>query len=291
MDPAVNPFLPLSVIWSITGLVVSVLLLTHAAIALAIVRGFAGNDGDPRSAGKRFFLQVTLVCGGLLLATAPATLALLAPAGLGTRTWVALEAGLVSLVPGLVWIWRELADPTVGSGRRFWHIVGSFAIATAFLVTTKLVHQDETRHAWLVANPPPPAEVVVAAATALNTLPPEPATTGAPAASTPAATPPTAATPATATPAAAESDPQLVHGEQIFKTRCAICHLVDRRLIGPPIQEIATIYAGNPAGIAAWAKAPGKKRADYPPMIPVILPDEDLTAAGAYMLKIGAKKP
>ena len=53
--------------------------------------------------------------------------------------------------------------------------------------------------------------------------------------------------------------------EQLFAT-CAACHAPDSKLVGPPLREIAKIYAGNPDGIVTWAMGPGKKRPDFPQM-------------------------
>ncbi len=250
----------------ISAVVAVVLLATHAGIALTIVRGVAGDDGEARGVGKRFFLRVVLVCGALNLALVPATLALLAPAGLTIRSAAMMELGLACLLASVVWIWRELAAPTRGSGSRFPHIVGGFLLFCLSLVTTKLVHQDEVSYAYRVAHPPKPA---VVEPPKLVEQPP--------------------LVPATTPPVVAETGPLVIKGEKVFKTVCIVCHALDKRLVGPPIQEIATLYKGNPDGIAAWAKAPGKKRPDYPQMIAVPLPDEDLKAAGAYMLKVGAK--
>jgi cytochrome c len=77
--------------------------------------------------------------------------------------------------------------------------------------------------------------------------------------------------------------------EQLFAT-CGACHAVDHRLVGPPLQEIARIYAGNPEGIVTWAKAPGKKRPDYPQMPPFAhLGEEKLRAIAGYVLEAGSK--
>jgi cytochrome c len=205
----------------------------------------------------------------LELAVVPAGLWTLAPAGLTMRTLVSLGLGQLCLLASIVWIWRELAAPTRGSGTRFPHAAGAFLLFCLSLVVTKLVHQDETSYAYLMANPSKPASVA-------PVVPPPPAVT-----------PPVAATPP---PAITSDDPLFAKGEKIFKTVCIVCHAVDKRLVGPPIQEIAELYKGNPDGIAKWAKAPGKKRPDYPQMIPVPLPEEDLRAAGVYMLVVGAKK-
>ncbi len=77
--------------------------------------------------------------------------------------------------------------------------------------------------------------------------------------------------------------------EQLFAT-CAACHAPDQRLVGPSLKEIAEIYKNNPAGIVAWAKAPGKKRPDYPPM-PAFghLGEEQLRGIADYILKIAPK--
>lgn len=268
MPAAVDPFQPMSMPLMITAVVAVVLLAIHAGIALVAVRGFAGDDGDPRGPGKRFFLQVALVFNALNLAVVPATLVLLAPAGLTLRSLAAAELSLACLLASVVWTWRELARPTRGSGSRFPHLVGAFLLFCVTLVTARLVHRDEVTQAYHLANPPKAVAVVQS-----TPVPP-------PAVVIPTPVP---------TPTVAESDPLVLKGEKVFKTVCIVCHAVDKRLVGPPIQEIATLYKGNPKGIAAWAKAPGKKRPDYPPMIPVPLPEDDLIAAGAYMLKIGAK--
>ena len=275
MDAA-NLFLPASAPASLSAIVVCVLLATLSATALFLVRGIAGDDGEPRAAGKQFFLRLALITGALQVALAPVTLALLAPAGLAPRTYIAFEVAMGALVLGLILIWRELSDPTRGSGIRFPLIATLFSVAAIGLISTRLIHRDEVSFAYALAHPPK----VVVAAVAGNS----PVTTTAPVV--------VATTSATPVDNALGNDPEVLKGEGVFKLRCAICHLVDRRLIGPPLQEVAKIYKGNPAGIVTWAKAPTQvpKRAaeGYPPMIPVVAPDEDIHAAAMYILKIGA---
>jgi cytochrome c len=64
------------------------------------------------------------------------------------------------------------------------------------------------------------------------------------------------------------------------------CHGLEKRVVGPPWREIQKLYKDNPSGIVAWAKAPGKKRSDYPQMPPMALPDEDLKIIAEYVLKL-----
>jgi cytochrome c len=78
-------------------------------------------------------------------------------------------------------------------------------------------------------------------------------------------------------------------GERIFKTTCSGCHMLDRQLVGPSVLEIASIYPGDPAGIARWTRNPQKKRLDIPEVMPAFnLPEEQLLAIGQYMLDLAA---
>jgi mono/diheme cytochrome c family protein len=141
-----------------------------------------------------------------------------------------------------------------------------------------------------VAAPATAPAATQAATPALTPTPaPAPVVTPAPVVVAPAAAP--APTPVAAAPASAPSPELLSKGEGVFKMRCAICHLVDRRLVGPPLQEVAPLYKDNPAGIVAWTKAPSPtpKRPGYPPMIPIFgVPDDELMAVAEYVLHIGA---
>lgn len=77
-------------------------------------------------------------------------------------------------------------------------------------------------------------------------------------------------------------------GEQLFQNTCAACHGIDRRIVGPPLTEIAQIYRANPSGIVSWAKAPGRKRTEGPQMPSFAwLGDDKLRQIAAYMLKAG----
>jgi len=88
-----------------------------------------------------------------------------------------------------------------------------------------------------------------------------------------------------AAPAAAIQTP-----EQLI-LNCAACHAPKMKLVGPPMSEIAQIYAGNPDGIVAWAKAPGKKRPELPPMPPMgHLGDDNLRKIAELMLKLGSQE-
>ncbi|WP_438008703.1 cytochrome c [Sorangium sp. So ce321] len=60
--------------------------------------------------------------------------------------------------------------------------------------------------------------------------------------------------------------PQAAKGKALFSTHCATCHAPAARVVGPPLSEIAGLYATDPEGIVRWAVEPGRKRTDVPPM-------------------------
>lgn len=77
-------------------------------------------------------------------------------------------------------------------------------------------------------------------------------------------------------------------GERVFRDSCSSCHSLDRVLVGPSVREIAELYKGDPDGIVRWAKAPGKKRSNFPAMPALTFPDTHLRAAALHMLELAA---
>jgi cytochrome c len=84
-----------------------------------------------------------------------------------------------------------------------------------------------------------------------------------------------------------EIDPslgELAKGEAIFNQNCAACHKKDEKLVGPPVTEMVSIYAGNETGLKNWIKAPGKKREGLQmPGFPQ-LSDDELKELSKYIL-------
>lgn len=84
-------------------------------------------------------------------------------------------------------------------------------------------------------------------------------------------------------------------GESVFKN-CAACHALNKVLAAPPLTEVYALYKGNPDGIVAWAKNPGKKRSQFGPMPSMAhLGDAQLHLVAQYILSIanpdGSAKP
>ncbi|MGD8454528.1 MAG: cytochrome c [Phycisphaerae bacterium] len=80
-------------------------------------------------------------------------------------------------------------------------------------------------------------------------------------------------------------------GQRVFREVCAACHMEDRVLVGPPLKEVRSLYAGNPAGLIEWTKAPGKKRAGFPQMPAFRLSPAKLAAVADFILNPPSEEP
>lgn len=79
-------------------------------------------------------------------------------------------------------------------------------------------------------------------------------------------------------------------GQALFSSNCSGCHAVHKKLVGPPLIEIARLYDAKPEGIVTWARAPGKKRPDLPQMPPFAgVGDAKLRKIAEYMLETGKR--
>jgi cytochrome c len=76
-------------------------------------------------------------------------------------------------------------------------------------------------------------------------------------------------------------------GKTVYDQVCSNCHQLNEAANAPSLVEIHRLYHGNPGGIVTWAKAPGKKRAQYTAMPSMgHLDAEELTRVADYMLLI-----
>ena len=82
-----------------------------------------------------------------------------------------------------------------------------------------------------------------------------------------------------ATPAQASEE-----GKALYRQHCKACHDVDSKRVGPPLTEIVDLYAGDPDGLIAWVKAPGRKRPDYQQMPPITMQEAQYADVATYIL-------
>ena len=76
-------------------------------------------------------------------------------------------------------------------------------------------------------------------------------------------------------------------GEIAYLGVCTGCHSYTGRLIGPSVEVIQAMYAGNPQGLADYINAPVKKRNNFPEMpAQNYLDSETQLAVAKYMLQV-----
>ena len=206
---------------------------------------------------RKDLYAVVLVVSSIQFIVGPLVLFTLPSKGLSFTLFFAIVTGAGLALPALFLIWKEIQSSAGVSRNRYRKIV-SLLCGTAIFMASG-------RHLYREAALEPHQKAMKAKTEEYQSL---------------------------VTSAKKEDELQLVksdsnRGKTLFQT-CGACHGINTRIVGPPLTEIVKIYAGNPAGIVAWAKAPGKKREGYPQMPAMPLPDGDLLEISKYMLEAGA---
>lgn len=78
-----------------------------------------------------------------------------------------------------------------------------------------------------------------------------------------------------------------INGEELYSVRCASCHTFDKKLVGPPHDEVIPKYFGKENQLIAFIRNPVKVNPDYPPMPnPGLKPDEAKAVADYLLSKV-----
>ena len=210
---------------------------------------------------RRIFYSIALAVSLVQFVVGPLVLFTLPTKGFHGSVVFAIFAGAAVSIPAVWLMWKELSE-SQPQGKRLSAIVGYLTLTVLCMATGRHMYRGialaEHRRDMRVATEQWVADSEQAAYDQSQGL---------------------------ARQAAGESP-----GKPLFQSNCSGCHAVDRKVVGPSLVEIAQIYAGSPDGIVAWAKAPGKKRADFPQMPPfAIVGDAKLHDIAAYMLEAGTK--
>jgi len=76
-----------------------------------------------------------------------------------------------------------------------------------------------------------------------------------------------------------------INGEEIYKVRCASCHKFDRKLVGPPHNQVVPKYFGKEELLLAFIKNPSRIDENYPPMPNPGLKPAEAKAVADYVLE------
>ena len=208
---------------------------------------------------RRGLLAVAFGATGLQLVAGPLVLLTLPPHGLSWLMIGNITAGVALALAALGLLWSEMRS-TGPLSSRYWVVIGMLGCTIGFMLLGRHVYREEA-----IA----PHRAMVAAHTAAFRA----AALGAEMRLA-AGTPRLSGVEATAPP-----------GERVFRAVCMACHARDERRVGPPLTEIVGLYAGNPDGLIAWVRAPGKRRPDYPEMPPITMQDSQYREVAEYILE------
>ncbi len=210
-----------------------------------------------RSEALRIFYSITLISSCAQFIIGPMVFVTLPAQGVSWTMNVILGLGIVCALPALYWTWQEIADSSEQRGERAVKIALMLSLTVICMVSARHVYRSKSLNAHqqkMAEHTEAYGQAVLDAQKAARR---ESLKQG-------------------------QGDP----GERVFKSYCTACHAYGNRLVGPPVTEIQALYQGRPEGIAQWAKAPGKKRADYPPMPAIPISEKELLEVGEYMLKM-----
>ncbi len=208
-----------------------------------------------RATAIRRFYEVTLAATAAQLAVGLIVFLTL-PAHVISGTLIAvLTAVLVTAGVAIRLLWFEIRDER--PGRRFWPVVVTLSITVGLMAWGRHDVRETAvvPHRLLVAQKTAQYQAEVLRARSYISLP------------------------------GGLGGGVLSAGARLFGQRCAGCHSFDRKLVGPPLNEVISVYAANPAALMQWIAKPGRKRQDYPVMPPQDLTREELDQVAKYVLE------
>jgi cytochrome c len=225
-------------------------------------RGFEFEAALPeldRCEVRRELLAVAFGATGLQLVAGPFVLLTLPPHGLSWLMISNLATGVVLALVGLGLLWREMRSAGPLSPR-YWVVVGLLGCTVGFMLLGRHVYREEALapHRAMVAAHT--ADFQAAAVGAEMRL-------------------------ASGAPRLGGVETTAPPGERVFRAVCMACHAREERRVGPPLTEIFDLYTGNPDGLIAWVRAPGKRRPDYPEMPPITMQEGQYRAVADYILE------
>jgi cytochrome c len=228
-------------------------------------RGFAVEERLPgleRGGVIREFLTIVFGATALQIVAGPLLFFTLPASGLSWALVGILTIAVVLILVALGLLWGESDRSSAGLGRRYWTIVGVLSVVVVLMAYGRHVYREGALapHRARMAETTADYQAAVLAANMRA---------------------------AAGMQRTGGEETAMSPGERTFKMLCTACHASGRRLVGPPIEEIAEVYRDNPAGLIDWVRAPGRKRLDYPEMPPMRMSEAQYQAVADYVLGLG----
>ncbi len=213
---------------------------------------------------KKKFYSLTLAASVAQFVMGPLVLLTLPAKGFGWNLVFVILSGALIALPAVWWMWKAISGPPEHINKNFGKVVISLTITVLFM--------GSGRHIYRANALAPHRKLVAAKTEAFAQLSRE----------------------ARENPVQESTELKIdsslgavAKGAALFQANCSSCHKQNEKLVGPPMTEMADIYASNPEGLKNWVRAPGKKRPDYPQMpgFPQ-LSDEDRGELAKYILSL-----
>lgn len=214
---------------------------------------------------KKKAYSLTLAASVAQFIMGPLVLLTLPTKGFDTRLILIILSGAAIALPAMWWIWKAITGDPDKIDNHYWKVVAALSVTVIFMGSGRHVYR---------ANALAPHQKLVAANTAeFERLSKE-----------------ARENPVRESEKALIADSTTVghaKGAALFQQNCSGCHKEKEKLVGPPVTEMASIYANNTNALKKWIKAPGKKRPDYPQMPAFAqLGDDAINNIADYVLSI-----
>ena len=200
--------------------------------------------------------SLTFTASALQFLIGPIVLLTLPTKGMSWTLVLTILAGASFALPAMYWIWKGITGEPEDISKNFWKVV--------VLLSTTVLFMGSGRHLYR-ATALEPHQKLVAQKTAAYQKAVKEATAN--------------ANDPSKKPAVADA------GEAVFSAKCAACHALDTKVVGPPVKEMVSIYKDNEKGLHDWILKPGKKRPDYPQMPALGLSEQEIKDVATYILK------
>jgi len=213
-----------------------------------------GIEDVTRETAIRRFYEVTLAATAAQFAVGLIVFFTL-PAHVISFSLIAILTLVLVLAGFAVWLlWQEIGDQK--PGKRFWPVVATLTVTVGFMAWARHDVRETAviPHRQLVMQKTMQYQAEVLKAHSFISLP------------------------------GGLGGSALSPGARVFSQRCASCHSFDKKLVGPPLNEVISTYASNPKALMEWIARPGRRRQDYPAMPPQELTPEELDQVAKYVL-------